>query len=346
MYYSLYIFIISLFIYVCLLIQIAYSTLLERKVMAAIQRRVGPNVLGLNGIGQPLADGFKLLIKETLIPEKTDRFLFILAPVLSFLLALPSWSLIPVSSIGSVSNPSASTIIIFMISSLGVYGVFLGGWSSNSKYAIIGSIRSISQMISYEIILGFCIIPVFIISKSSNLYVICLLQQKIWNIFCFFPISILFFIGILAETNRAPFDLPEAEAELVAGFNVEYSSLIFALFFLGEYANILLMSGLYVILYLGGWNLFETNYTFIEITIFSVKLVFIFFVFIWVRATFPRLRFDQLMKLCWVDFLIISFCFMTLFSIYLCFYLYITYEPLLSINLSIQGLTKLFIYYI
>lgn len=312
----------SLLVYVCLLIQIAYSTLLERKVMAAIQRRVGPNVLGFCGLGQPLADGLKLLIKETIIPSKSDRFLFLLAPIITFLLAMPSWSIIPLSSFGSPVNLDTSSVLIFMISSLGVYGVILGGWSSNSKYAVMGAIRSVAQMISYEVILGFTIMPVFILSKSSNLYTIVLSQEYIWNVFCLLPASIMFFVGMLAETNRAPFDLPEAEAELVAGFNVEYSSLIFALFFLGEYANILLMSILYTTLFFGGWHFFifkfvsNTSFIFIfEILVSILKQIFVFFLFIWVRASFPRFRFDQLMKLCWVDLLMLSFSFLCLYGI-------------------------------
>jgi len=312
----------SLLIYICLLIQIAYSTLLERKVMAAIQRRLGPNVLGVCGLGQPLADGLKLLIKETIIPSKSDRFLFIVAPIITFFLSLPSWSVIPLSSLGALVNISTSAVLIFMISSLGVYGVILGGWSSNSKYAVMGSIRSVAQMISYEVILGFTIMPVFVISKSSNLYSIALMQGSLWNVCCVVPASVLFFIGTLAETNRAPFDLPEAEAELVAGFNVEYSSLIFALFFLGEYANILLMSVLYSILFLGGWNFafiqsfFQVEFSFLfEFLSSSLKVVLILFIFVWVRASFPRFRFDQLMNLCWVDLLMFSFCFLLVYCV-------------------------------
>lgn len=303
--------IFSFIVYVFLLIKIAFSTLLERKVMASIQRRIGPNIVGLNGMGQPLADGIKLLLKETIIPSKSDRFVFIIAPIFTFFISLPGWSVIPITSIGAPCNSDISTVILIMISSLSVYGVILGGWSSNSKYAVMGSIRSIAQMISYEVILGFTTITIFIISGSASLYIVSQIQQYFWNIFSLLPISLLYFIGTLAETNRAPFDLPEAEAELVAGFNVEYSSLIFALFFLGEYANILLMSALYVILFLGGWN-----FLMLEIFNLIVKLTIVFTLFVWIRATFPRFRFDQLMNLCWIDFLLISFSFLYLLSIY------------------------------
>lgn len=312
----------TLILYICLLMQIAAFTLVERKTMAAIQRRVGPNVVGLGGIGQPFADGLKLALKETVLPSQSNRFLFLSAPLLTFLLALTTWAILPLHQIGALANPNTGALLVFAISSLGIYGVVLGGWSSNSTYAFMGAIRSTAQMIAYEVTLGFTLMPVFLTAGSANLHTLGSFPR--WMIFSTLPAAVLFFISLVAETNRAPFDLPEAEAELVAGFNVEYSALVFALFFLGEYANIITVCAVYALLYLGGWtlpftvSLFTVSTlsfaTLCQTTLFSLKVLFLLHVFVWIRATFPRFRFDQLMQLCWVDFLALSFTFLLFHS--------------------------------
>ena len=236
-----------------LLVAVAYLTLAERKVMASMQRRKGPNVVGFFGILQPLADGLKLLIKEPVLPSSANTVVFLAAPVVTFLLALISWAVIPFGEGMVLSDLDIGMLYIFAISSLGVYGVIMAGWSSNSKYAFLGALRSTAQMVSYEVSLGLIIITVLMCVGSLNLSEIVLAQEEVWFAVPLFPLLLLFFISCLAETNRAPFDLPEAEAELVAGYNVEYSSMGFALFFLGEYANMIMMSVLCVILFLGGW---------------------------------------------------------------------------------------------
>ena len=236
-----------------LLVAVAYLTLAERKVMASMQRRKGPNVVGFFGILQPLADGLKLLIKEPVLPSSANTIVFLAAPVVTFLLALISWAVIPFGEGMVLSDLDIGMLYIFAISSLGVYGVIMAGWSSNSKYAFLGALRSTAQMVSYEVSLGLIIITVLMCVGSLNLSEIVLAQEEVWFAVPLFPLLLLFFISCLAETNRAPFDLPEAEAELVAGYNVEYSSMGFALFFLGEYANMIMMSVLCVILFLGGW---------------------------------------------------------------------------------------------
>lgn len=289
-----------------LLLAVAFLTLAERKVMASMQRRKGPNVVGIFGLLQPLADGFKLLCKEPVLPSNANLFIFLLAPVLTFTLSLISWAVIPFGEGVVLSDLNLGVLYLFAISSLGVYGIITAGWSSNSKYAFLGCLRSAAQMVSYEVSLGLIIITVLLCVGSLNLSDIVTAQEEIWFCVPLFPLCILFFISCLAETNRAPFDLPEAEAELVAGYNVEYSSLGFALFFLGEYANMILMSGMCVLLFFGGWlPPFEMTFLYwIPSGVwFGLKIVCFLFLYIWVRAAFPRYRYDQLMRLGWKVFL-------------------------------------------
>ena len=292
-----------------LLLAVAFLTLAERKVMASMQRRKGPNVVGIFGLLQPLADGLKLLCKEPVLPSNANLFIFLLAPVLTFTLSLISWAVIPFGEGVVLSDLNLGVLYLFAISSLGVYGIITAGWSSNSKYAFLGCLRSAAQMVSYEVSLGLMIITVLLCVGSLNLSDIVTAQEEIWFCVPLFPLCILFFISCLAETNRAPFDLPEAEAELVAGYNVEYSSLGFALFFLGEYANMILMSGMCVLLFFGGWlPPFEITFLYwIPSGVwFGLKIVCFLFLYIWVRAAFPRYRYDQLMRLGWKVFLPLS----------------------------------------
>ncbi len=288
---------------------VAYLTLAERKVIAAMQLRRGPNVVGPFGLLQPLADGMKLMAKEAIIPTKANPLIYLLAPMVTFVLAMMGWAVIPFDAGMLLSDLNVGILYIFAVSSLGVYGVLIAGWASNSRYAFLGAIRSAAQMVSYEVSIGFVIITVLLMSGSLNLSVIVNEQKDMWNLIPLFPMFIIFFISILAETNRHPFDLPEAEAELVAGFNVEYSSMPFALFFLGEYANMILMSALCSILFLGGWlpPMDIALFTWIPgpIWLFA-KIAFLLFVFIWVRAALPRYRYDQLMQLGWKVFLPLS----------------------------------------
>ena len=292
-----------------LLISVAYFTIAERKFMGSIQRRKGPNVIGFLGLLQPLADGLKLFSKETILPSNSNLILFLFAPVMSFMLSLISWSVIPFNESVVLSDINLGVLYLLGVSSLSVYGVILAGWSSNSKYPFLGSLRSAAQMISYEISIGFIILTVSLCTGSLNLSEIVAAQKKVWLIFPLFPMFILFYISMLAETNRHPFDLPEAEAELVSGYNVEYSSMTFALFFLAEYSNMLLMSSLSSILFLGGWlpliNVFPFNYlpgTFW----FSCKVIVGVLFFILTRAALPRYRYDQLMYIGWKCFLPLS----------------------------------------
>ena len=292
-----------------LLISVAYFTLAERKIMGAMQRRKGPNVVGTFGLLQPLADGFKLLIKETVIPSNANTVVFILAPIITFLLSLLGWAVIPFGENMVLADLNVGIMYLFAISSLGVYGVITSGWSSNSKYAFLGALRSAAQMVSYEVSIGVIIITVLLCVGSLNLSEIVLAQSDIWFCIPLFPMFIMFFISALAETNRHPFDLPEAEAELVAGYNVEYSAMGFALFFLGEYANMLLMSGMTVILFLGGWlaPIATAPFTWIPGPLwFGMKMCIFVVLFIWARAAFPRYRYDQLMRLGWKIFLPLS----------------------------------------
>lgn len=292
-----------------LLIAVAFFTVAERKIMGIIQRRKGPNVIGYLGVLQALADGLKLFVKETTLPSNSNIVIFLLAPVLCFVLSLIGWAVIPYSYGAVVADINLGIIYLFAVSSLNVYSILLAGWSSNSKYAYLGALRSTAQMISYELSLGFVILNVVVCAGSFNLTEIVLMQQKVWFIIPLFPMFLVFCIVMLAETNRHPFDLPEAEAELVSGYNVEYSAMTFALFFLGEYANMLLMSSLCAILFLGGWlpiiDIFPFNLM-TGVFWFSFKVVIGVIYFIVTRATLPRYRYDQLMQLGWKCFLPLS----------------------------------------
>lgn len=307
-----------LMIVVPLLGGVAYLTLMERKVIAAMQLRKGPNVVGPFGLLQPLADGLKLFLKETIMPTKANRLVFLLAPMLTFMLAMLGWAVIPIHEDFVLADINVGVLYLFAISSLGVYGIIMAGWASNSKYAFLGAIRSAAQMVSYEVSIGFVMVTVLLLVGSLNLSDIVRAQEGGWFAFSgLFPMFVIFFISSLAETNRLPFDLPEAEGELVAGYNVEYSSMPFALFFLGEYANMILMCGMTTILFLGGW-LAPFGLDFIPgVLWFVLKVVFLLYCFIWVRATFPRYRYDQLMRLGWKVFLPISLLWVVLTSGYL-----------------------------
>ena len=292
-----------------LVVAVAYNTLAERKVMASMQRRKGPNVVGLFGLLQPLADGLKLFVKETIFPSSANLLIFVVSPIITFLLALISWCVLPINEGAVYSDLNVGVLYILAISSLGVYGIIMAGWSSNSKYAFLGSLRSAAQMVSYEVSLGLILINVLLCAGSLNFTEITLAQQTIWYVVPLFPIFVMFYISILAETNRAPFDLPEAEAELVAGYNVEYSAMGFALFFLGEYANMILMCSLATTLFLGGWFPILNIAPFYWISSFiwyGLKTTFLLFSFIWVRSSLPRYRYDQLMRLGWKIFLPLS----------------------------------------
>lgn len=289
-----------------LLIAVAYLTYAERKVIAAMQMRKGPNVVGPFGLLQPIADGLKLMSKEMIIPTESNKALFILAPVVTFTLAMVGWAVIPFDEDMVLADINVGILYLLAISSLGVYGIIIAGWASNSKYPFLGAIRSAAQMVSYEVSIGFIIITVLLCAGSLNLNAIVESQRDYWYVLPLFPMFVIFIISILAETNRHPFDLPEAEAELVAGYNVEYSSITFAMFFLGEYANMILMSAIATILFLGGW-LAPFGLDFIPGPIwFALKIAFVLFIFIWVRAALPRYRYDQLMRLGWKVFLPIS----------------------------------------
>ena len=289
-----------------LLTAVAYLTLAERKVIAAMQLRKGPNVVGPFGLLQPLADGLKLLFKETIIPSGANKIVFILAPMITFVLSLLAWAVIPFSETLVLADINVGILYLFAISSLGVYGIIMAGWASNSIYPFLGALRSAAQMVSYEVSIGFVIITVLLCVGSLNLNDVIEAQRGLWFCIPLLPMFVIFFISGLAETNRAPFDLPEAEAELVSGYNVEYSSMTFALFFLGEYANMILMSAMTVILFLGGWlsPIDIAPFTWIPGPVwFALKISAVLFCFLWVRATFPRYRYDQLMRLGWKVFL-------------------------------------------
>ena len=300
---------------------VAYLTYAERKVIGAIQLRKGPNVVGPFGLLQPLADGLKLFLKETIIPSSANKGVFIIAPMLTFILAIIAWAVIPFDEGMVLADLNVGILYIFAISSLGVYGIVMAGWASNSKYAFLGALRSGAQMVSYETSIGLIIISVLLTTGSLNLSDIVRGQTGgiwEWNFVYHFPMFIIFIVSILAETNRAPFDLPEAEAELVSGYNVDYSAMTFALFFLGEYANMILMSGLCAILFLGGWSAPLPFLEFIPGAIwFILKICFVLFIFLWVRATFPRYRYDQLMRLGWKIFLPLSFAWVMLVATFL-----------------------------
>ncbi len=286
-----------------LLVAVAMATYFERKVLAAAQLRKGPNVVGPFGLLQPFADGLKLLMKETVIPSGANRIVFVAAPILTFVLSLVAWAVIPFGDGIAISNINVGILYLFAISSLGVYGIIMAGWASNSKYAFLGALRSAAQMVSYEVSIGFVLVTVLLCVGSLNLSDIVLAQRNVWFVIPLLPMAVIFFISGLAETNRSPFDLPEGESELVAGYFVEYSAMTFALFFLGEYANMILVSAMTSVLFLGGW-LAPLGMTFIPGPIwFLLKIALCFFCFLWVRATFPRFRYDQLMRLGWKVFL-------------------------------------------
>ena len=289
-----------------LLIAVAYLTLMERRVIGYIQMRRGPNVVGPFGMLQPFADALKLLTKETIIPSRSNRFLFLFAPMLTLILSLVAWAVIPFDDGWVLSDINVGVLYLFAISSLGVYGIIVAGWASNSRYAFLGALRSAAQMVSYEVSIGLVIITVLLCVGSLNLSEIVRAQETVWFAIPLFPMFVVFFISALAETNRLPFDLPEAEAELVSGYNVEYSSMPFALFFLGEYANMILMSGMTTILFLGGWlppfDIAPLNWV-PGVVWFLIKIFLLLFTFIWIRGTFPRYRYDQLMRLGWKVFL-------------------------------------------
>jgi NADH-quinone oxidoreductase subunit H len=279
-----------------ILVGIAYLTLVERKVLGSLQRRRGPNVIGMFGLFQPLADGLKLFSKETIIPYNANSMIFLIAPLLTFSLSLINWLIIPINLYHVLLDINLGILYLFSFSSLSIYGIVLSGWSSNSKYAFLGSLRASAQMISYEISIGIILLNVILCSGTLNLTKLVFMQENMWYCIPLFPITALFFFSILAETNRPPFDLPEAEAELVAGYIVEYSAMSFAFFFLAEYGNIILMNCLFVILFFGGW---------LKVGLVLKVIVFLF-IFIWIRGSLPRYRYDQLMKLGWKIFLPLS----------------------------------------
>jgi len=298
-----------LVVMVPLLLSVAYLTYAERKVIGAIQIRKGPNVVGWFGLLQPIADAVKLIAKEIVVPAGANRIVFLLAPMVTFVLALVAWAVIPFGEGLVLADINVGVLFIAAISSLGVYGIIMAGWASNSRYAFFGALRSAAQMVSYEVSMGFVMITVLVFVGSLRLSDVVEAQRGLWFVVPLFPMFIIYFVSTLAETNRSPFDLPEAEAELVAGYNVEYSAIPFALFFLGEYANMILMCGMTTTLFLGGWlppvdvapfNLIPGPIWFIA------KVLALLFVYLWVRATFPRYRYDQLMRLGWKVFLPLS----------------------------------------
>ena len=297
-------------IIVPLLLAIAYLTYAERKVLAFSQLRKGPNVVGPFGLLQPFADGLKLLVKETIVPREANRVVFIIAPLVTFTLALVAWAVIPFDPGVVVANINVGILYIFAISSLGVYGIILAGWASNSRYAFLGALRAAAQMVSYEVAIGFVLVAVLLCAGSLNMSEIVAAQARVpvWHAYAWpmLPMFVIFFISGLAETNRAPFDLVEGETEIVAGYFVEYSAMAFALFYLGEYGNMILTSAMTSVLFLGGWlaPFGIAPFTWVPGPIwFALKVAFVLFCFLWVRATFPRFRYDQLMRLGWKVFL-------------------------------------------
>jgi NADH-ubiquinone oxidoreductase chain 1 len=296
-----------LIVLVPILLAVAFMTIIERKVLAAMQRRVGPNKVGYYGVLQPFADALKLVVKETVIPAQATKSLFFLAPVITLIFSLLGWGVIPFGAGLALSDFSLGILYTLAISSVGVYGVLFAGWSANSKYAFLGSLRSTAQMISYELILSSAILTVILLTGSFNIITIIENQESVWFVVPLLPMFIIFFISALAETNRTPFDLPEAESELVAGFFTEHSGMIFVFFFLGEYCSIVLMSTLTAILFFGGYNMPElfVNDTFINLQsiVLGLKTCMFCFLFVWFRATLPRLRYDQLMVFCWTGML-------------------------------------------
>lgn len=306
-----------LLIVIPLLGAVAWLTWAERKVIAAVHLRRGPNVVGPFGLLQPIADGLKLLTKEPIAPSRASFGVFVLAPVVTFTLSFVAWAVIPFDDGWVLADINVGVLFLFAVASLEVYGVLMAGWASNSRYAFLGALRSAAQMVSYEVSMGFVIVTVLICAGSLNLSEIVMAQREMWFVIPLFPMFVVFFISALAETNRHPFDLPEDEAALVAGYFVEYSSMPFALFFLGEYAAMILMSGMTAILFLGGWlpPFDVAPFTWIPGPVwFGLKIALLLFVFVWVRATFPRYRYDQLMRLGWKVFLPLSLFWVVLTS--------------------------------
>jgi NADH-quinone oxidoreductase subunit H len=301
-----------LLVTVPLLVAVAYMTYVDRKVWASIQLRRGPNVVGPFGLLQPFADGLKLLLKETIIPSSANRILFIIAPMITFMTALVAWAVVPFGDGMVIADINVGILYLFAISSIGVYGIIIAGWASNSKYAFLGALRSAAQMVSYEVSIGFVLITVLLCAGSLNLTHVVIAQSGwFWNWFWLplLPMFVIFFISSLAETNRTPFDLPMSEAELVAGFHTEYSAMTFGLFFLGEYANMILLSAMGAVLFLGGWlsPVPYPPFTWIPgLGWFILKIAFLLFVFSWTKGTLPRYRYDQLMRLGWKVFLPVS----------------------------------------
>lgn len=304
---TLYNFLLILIVIVPILLSVAFITIIERKVIGSIQRRIGPNVVGYYGVLQPFADALKLVVKEQIIPSQSTRSLFFLAPIISLIFSLLGWGIIPFGAGVTISDFSLGILYSLCLSSIGVYGILFAGWSANSKYAFLGSLRSTASIISYELIYSGAVLTVILLCGTFNITQIIESQQSVWYIVPLLPIFIIFFISALAETNRTPFDLTEAESELVAGFITEHSGIIFVFFFLAEYCSIVLISSFTAILFLGGYlspELF-VNYTFINIQsiVLAIKAVFIIFVFVWIRATLPRVRYDQLIVFCWTGLL-------------------------------------------
>jgi NADH-quinone oxidoreductase subunit H len=312
-----------LFLLIPVLVSVAMIVWLDRRVWAFVQKRQGPNVVGPFGLLQSLADALKYMFKEIIIPASSNKVIFILAPIITMTLALIAWAVIPFSKTQVLANINVGVLYIFAVSSLGVYGIIMGGWASNSKYPFLGAIRSAAQMVSYEVSIGIIIINVLLCVGSLNLNDIVIAQQEMWFVIPLFPMFVIFFISSLAETNRPPFDLPEAEAELVAGYQTEYSGMMYAMFWLGEYANILLMCALGSILFLGGWLSPVDIYPFniIPGAIWLIfKILFLFILFALVKATVPRYRYDQLMKLGWKVFLPLSLTYVVLTASYLFYF--------------------------
>ncbi len=312
-----------LFLLIPILVSVAMIVWLDRRVWGLVQKRKGPNVVGPFGLFQTLADALKYIFKEIIIPASANKTVFILAPIITMTLALVSWAVIPMSETFVLADINVGILYLFAISSLGVYGIIMGGWASNSKYPFLGSIRSAAQMVSYEVSIGIIIINVLLCVGSLNLKDIVLAQNNIWFVFPLFPMFVIFFISALAETNRPPFDLPEAEAELVAGYQTEYSGMMYAMFWLGEYANILLMCAMGSILFLGGWlpplDIYPLNVVPSPIWMI-IKILFLFFIFAIVKAIVPRYRYDQLMRLGWKVFLPFSLLYVVMTASFLIYF--------------------------
>ena len=312
-----------LFLLVPVLVSVAMIVWLDRRIWAFVQKRQGPNVVGPFGLLQSLADALKYMFKEVIIPSSSNKVIFILAPIVTMTLALISWAVIPFSATQVLADINVGILYLFAVSSLGVYGIIMGGWASNSKYPFLGAIRSAAQMVSYEVSIGVIIINVLLCVGSLNLNDIVMAQENLWFVIPLFPMFVIFFISALAETNRPPFDLPEAEAELVAGYQTEYSGMMYAMFWLGEYANILLMCAMGSVLFLGGWlspiDLFPFNV--IPGAIWLIlKILLLFILFALVKAIVPRYRYDQLMRLGWKIFLPLALTWVVLTSSYLFYF--------------------------